>query len=443
MLDASRRQKEHRPDGEVEGFTLRAAVTMGCPSSRPSNKSRIRCIHQACGGSAVLCVLISLLGIGIAATILAIDIPEQQESQQNKFRKVADEANLRLKSSLNDYEVSGLWVHQACRDLRMSFSEFRGVYQYITSTGLEFLEVSCALNASQSERQEYEKQSDAYLTSHYPNYYYRYIGFNGYELNPRTGEYDLGPMSNKSYYYVTHFVEPLDNANNLRSVDFDISTAQDHGDVALEAIASGNFSVTPRINYSPTQYNSSHPTEYKIIMAHPGLPLDEDEVSGGSQDHDTAIQVVLVPAILQKAYGDFIVDEDTLIYVFDSTEFAVTADEEPVFMGGVKVGHSHHPLPEVEWANVVNTSATLKLDACIFFANRQWSLVVIAPSGSYQPSYFLSIFGALMIMVASMCASLWVYTRSKARTEKAMILLTAAKNAAQGERDLNDYIAHE
>ena len=169
------------------------------PQQQAFEQPRARCSQQACGGSAVLCVLISLLGIGIAATILVIDIPEQQESQQIKFRKVADEANLRLKSSHNDYEVSGLWVHQACRDRRMSFSEFRGVYQYITSTGLEFLEVSCALNASRSERLEYEKQSDAYLTSHYRNYYYRYIGCNGYERNPRTGEYDSGPMSNKSY----------------------------------------------------------------------------------------------------------------------------------------------------------------------------------------------------------------------------------------------------
>lgn len=418
---------------------------MDLSTSKVTKKRRLGCSRD-CGGSAVLCVLISVLGIGIAATLLGIDIPQQHEAQINKFRKVADEANLRMKSALNDYEVSSLWLHQACRDRRMSFSEFRGVYQYITWTGLEFLQVSCGINVSQSERQYDEKQSEAYLTSHYPSFYYRYAGFHGFEFNRKTGDYELGLLSNKSHYYVTHFVEPLDDINNLRAVDFDISTGQSRGDIALEAIATGNFSATTRLNNTLDEDSASQTREYKIIMAHPGLPLGDDESGQGSQDNDTAIMVVLISAILQRAYVDCRMDEDTLIYMFDSTDSTSNEEREPEFLGGAKIGRtSYSLLPEVEWTAVENTETPtgLMVNTEISFATRRWTLVIIAPPGSYQPNHFLSIFGALMIVIASMCASLWVYTRSKAKSEKAMILLTAAKSAAQGERELNDYIAHE
>jgi hypothetical protein len=116
----------------------------------------------------------------------------------------------------------------------------------------------------------------------------------------------------------------------------------------------------------------------------------------------------------------------------------------PVFLGGGSIGQTRwRPLPELEHSKLRAFKKALTFDATVSFAMRRWSFIVIAPPHSYKPDLFLTIFGALMIIVASACAAQWIFSRSKARSEKAAILLESAKKAAQGERELNDFIAHE
>ncbi|GKY92170.1 hypothetical protein MPSEU_000188300 [Mayamaea pseudoterrestris] len=387
----------------------------------------------------VVCLLIGMVGLGVGATILAIDIPEQAQAQSNRFHKVADEAFLRFNGALDEYKVSGLWLHQACHDRRMPNSQFRDLYRHITWTGVEFLGLACGLNVTASERRYFENQSRKYLAKRFPEFQYR--GFTGVTYNDTTGKTESVPMPNATSYFVAHFVEPLENPYNQRTVDFDMSTSSYHREVITQALVSGNFSVTGRLSYLPPPSDPAHPYEYSLMMAHPGLPANIDEATGTGPYGDAAILVVRFNALLEKAYNDFSISEETTLYVYDSTPSIIDKKGQPVYLGGARLGPSK--LSIIAEANYSSLWSTPRQDKIVSFAGRQWSVVVIAPPTAYKPNYFLAIFGALMIVVASACAAMWIFARTRAKAEKTAILLDSAERAARAQRELNDFIAHE
>lgn len=411
-----------------------------------SNSKRVFrpiCRGTDLGAPLVLCLLISTVGLGIAATVLSMIIPEQRQNQADKFYTVADEAFIRFETSIDDYRVSGLWVHQACLNRQMSFLKFREVYEYIISTGLDFQAISCGRNVSSSERSSYEAQSRRFLAQNYPEF--DYVGFTSVELNRTTNIPEHGPASSKSFYYVTHLVEPLEDPFNKRAIDFDISTSPSHGDIARQALETGLISVTERLEYLPHPQDPVQPYEYSLIIAHPGLPVQDVPFKASEQSKDTAIMVVRFAALLEKAFRDVSVVENTVILVYDTTvQAGYSGGREPEFLGGVQLGDKQVTnIHEVNYSTLQSAEHALRKDTTLNFAARQWSFVVLASPNAYQPQYFLVILGASMIVLASACAALWIFTRLRARAEKAAILLGAAKKAAQAERELNDFIAHE
>ena len=136
--------------------------------------------------------------MGVGAAILALHIPEEMEAQATRFRKVADEAFLKFDGALEKYKVSGLWLHQACHDPRMTFEQFREVYEYITASGLDFEGISCVFLVSLEERSKYENATRTYLAANYPAFPYQ--GFTGYSVNQSTGELVFGVSPNKTDY---------------------------------------------------------------------------------------------------------------------------------------------------------------------------------------------------------------------------------------------------
>jgi hypothetical protein len=396
------------------------------------------------GTPIVISLLIIIIGLGVATTILALTIPDQKRAQLTRFQKVADESFLRFSSALDYYKYSGLWLHQACRNRNMSFDEYRGVYQYISSTGLEFQGLACGYNVSSSERVAFENQSRTYLKAHYPEADYH--GFIGYSTNLSTGDLQLGPMPNVSHYFVTHFVEPLENPYNQQAIDFDMFTSHYDSKIVLQSLKTGSLTVTERLRLLPPPKNASEPYEYSLTMAHPGLPLRVLADPDGRSDahyHDVALLVIRFVALLQKAYQNMSVDDEMVLSVYDSTASVVAVKGQPAFLGGITLGPN--PMSynaEVSYTEFLDDFSQ-RMSKTLVLAERQWTMVAIAKCGTYEPDYFVTVFGALMIVVASLCAALWVYSRSRARAERVTLTLDNAKRAAQAERDLNDFIAHE
>lgn len=395
----------------------------------------------------MVALLIIFIGMAIAAIVLGLDIPNQKQAQNERFDKVADEAFLKFESALEDYKVSGLWLHQACYNKEMSFEDFRNVYEHITSTGLEFQTLSCGLNVSSSEREAYENMSRTYLNDNYPDA--RYGGFIGCGPSSPAGECLFGPAANASYYFVTHFAEPLEAEYNIQRIDFDVSTAQYRTKDFLElAMETGVLSVTERLRFLPvvaTNETAQESYQYSIMFAHPGMSdaMIIDTTASRLQPH-LAILVIRFAALLLKAYQDFAVDEKTFVYVYDSTAQGDVANGEPAFLGGAQLGSSELILtPEISLKDLKMNGTNHFSDIVLTIASRQWRLVVLAQEGAYEPEFFLVTFGAIMIVIASVCGALWIHSRSKARAEKSAILLDSAEKAATAERELNDFIAHE
>jgi CHASE1-domain containing sensor protein len=410
------------------------------PGGRPRSLLSVR--FPEVSAPAFIAMLIVLIGIVIGATVLGLDIPNQMTAQSERFYKVADEAFLKFVSALENYKVSGIWLHEACQNRKMSFKEFRGVYEHITSTGLEFQGISCALNVTSSERPFYENQTRAYLAGNYPTA--SYAGFMGCRPATEEGDCQIGRRRNASYYLVTHFVEPLEDFWNLVTLDFDMMTTWHQRKIIFQALETNSLSVTERLQYLPPPDDESDAYQYSLMMVHPGIPHKRNDSLQLRPSEDIAIVVVRFVALLLKAHQKYKVDEETMIYVYDSTKSVIDEKGQPLFLGGAKIGKGNLTItPEISFTDLQQADINLREDKVLSIAERQWTFVAVAPQGAYEPEYFLIVFGALMIVVASTCAALWIYSISKARAEKTAILLESAEKAAKSERELNDFIAHE
>jgi signal transduction histidine kinase/CheY-like chemotaxis protein len=147
--------------------------------------------------------------------------------------------------------------------------------------------------------------------------------------------------------------------------------------------------------------------------------------------------------------------ESTLVYLFDESD---SLYDHPVFLGGVAVDNLESsvdvtPTEEEKLKNLENSDSR-----CIFqnipIAQKEWKVVVCALGGSYSPEHLFVILGGVVIFVACICVALWFFTamrratkidqiKNAAESEKAALIVDNAEKAAEAERYLNEYIAHE
>lgn len=281
----------------------------------------------------LISLLIVLAGLVIGASVLGLEIHDQIQTQSDRFHTVAGEAFLKFESAMDDYKVSGLWLHQACHNRNMSFEAFRELYQYVTSTGLEFQGVSCAFNVNADERPILEEQSTTYLAKKYPNF--NYTGFTGCV----TEECLVGPRSpNASSYLTLHFVEPLENQYNRIKVDFDMSSSTSRDRVVEQALVTGNLSVTERLRFLPPPKDKTQPYECSIIMAHPGIEIDKNATET-LHDGDVAILVIRFAGLCLKAHREFVVEDDTRFYAYVSTVSVATEQRHFLHLNRQVIGH--------------------------------------------------------------------------------------------------------
>jgi signal transduction histidine kinase len=90
----------------------------------------------------------------------------------------------------------------------------------------------------------------------------------------------------------------------------------------------------------------------------------------------------------------------------------------------------------------------------IFVGSRTWTVVVTGDNADYPVQLDYVILSAVMLLAGCACLALWIYTsekrsahleevRLRADAEKTDIVVKSARLAAQNERELNDFIAHE
>jgi hypothetical protein len=118
----------------------------------------------------VFTVLIALVGFGVSAAFLGIGIRGADNDKRLQFEKSASERIKAVEVTWHDFEVAGLWIHEACRasadqnDIHLtrgicSRDDFFELYEYLLSSGLEFQAVTWVANVTHVDRASMEEDS--------------------------------------------------------------------------------------------------------------------------------------------------------------------------------------------------------------------------------------------------------------------------------------------
>ena len=391
----------------------------------------------------LIVAFIMLVGVSASAAILGFGLPSSENDERREFNRIADDLQQQFDTAIHDYLVAGLWIHDACHDGQKSQEDFHLLYQSLKETGLEYQAVSFALNITTEERPFYENHTRDFVDDKYPEL--NYNGVVGFESDPVTGEVTVRPRGPDSFYYIVHYVEPLDDVKNQRALDFDIYTSPVRRAAVDEATATGLPALTERLKLIQETQEGTEKYAYSVIMMHPGLPE--------RQSKDVAVIAIRIPELLIRAHAGFSLKEKVLVYLYDYSE----NPEKPPFLGGALLGEQANYVkftPETELADVRNSEPRYIREVHLKLGSRTYTFVVASADDSFKPELRYIILGSAIIFAASVCISLWVFTSSRkvvkmnelkaeAEAQKAEYLLTSAENTAKAERELNDFIAHE
>lgn len=399
-----------------------------------------------------LLISVSLIGIVSTASILAFGLLGAYHDQENKFTRAADDLLSQFENVVKEYATAGLWIHEACRTRTKSQEDFRTLYDYLVSSGLEFQAVSFAMNVSHAERPFIEEDTRNFLEG--GSYDVDYEGFVGLEMDPSTGSPKLGPRSDQPLYHTVHYVEPFEDAKNRAALDFDLRTSALRWTAVEQAIATQQPAVTERLKLLQETQTGTDRNAYSVILMHPGLP--------GAGSQDVAVIAIRFPELLTRATVAFsnAKDNHLFLYVFDTTD----SQESALFLGGSMThanwqddDHDHVSgdfLPEVALEHVVETSGRYIAKRHLSIGARTWTFVVKADNQEFRPTLFYVVFGSSAIALLTICLVCWMKHsslrhakledfRARADSEKAALIITSAKKSAIAERELNDFIAHE
>jgi hypothetical protein len=118
----------------------------------------------------VFTVLIALVGVGVSAAFVGLGIQGADNDKQLQFEKQANERIKAVEIAWQNFEVAGLWIHEACRasadqnDKHLtrgicSRDDFLELYEYLLSSGLDFQAVSWVPNVTHVDRASMEDES--------------------------------------------------------------------------------------------------------------------------------------------------------------------------------------------------------------------------------------------------------------------------------------------
>ena len=152
------------------------------------------------------------------------------------------------------------------------------------------------------------------------------------------------------------------------------------------------------------------------------------------------------------------------VSIYDDTDARQHGDSSddipvPIFMGGADIfvnragATTAIPAPESHLADVQKSASRFE-QRTIRVADKTWVIAVSSHEGTFEASLIFVILGGTIIALASIILAFWYHSnigrltqlqklKAQAESEKAAVILEAARKQAMSERQLNEYIAHE
>ena len=165
----------------------------GSMSSTEGSSTLASIRHKTTG---LLVLMVILLGSGTAVAFLAVGISSAIKDQEDQFTRSALDLINKIEDAWKDYVTAAAWIHGRCRNRNFDRVEFREMYEYLVSSGLDFQAAHFDPNITHDERDEAEAEARAFYEDNYPSVNYR--GFVGFNCENST---TVEPRLNASYYF--------------------------------------------------------------------------------------------------------------------------------------------------------------------------------------------------------------------------------------------------
>jgi CHASE1-domain containing sensor protein len=432
--------------------------------------------------------LIMMVGLSACATILWVGIASVQNSYQAEFNRNVDEVIQTYEQFISESLLLGMWKHQACREAQESNNprkSFRRFWEYVDASTLGTDAVSCVVNVTQEERESFENETMAYLvkveererqrTNVERNVSSMYYGFKALQFNPATGLMTGVRQSEQPFYFPVHYVEPMEAPVVLMGLDLDAYSILPE---TIEAAMSTGMPVCSGRHYLFNMNNDTpdYP-RFGVTLFHPGVTYQDDDEDVEVNRHLASVAIAFND-VLKRAYQAMnLYNQKMTIIIYDSTNDTSSQSwgdpDGPVFLGGAILhqdGIVRHEntsmefIPEISLEKSVNLyqsesrkRGTLHTVQTLNFASREWTVLVMcttASNGDPNSDLAFIALGAALILVATICLCCLIYSNARrirnlnrikasVEAEKSAMRLDNARKAAQQERELNDFIAHE
>lgn len=174
--------------------------------------------HMVYQRKVIFALLIFVVGAAASVAFLSTGIVTAKQDQSDQFSRMASEFVVKLQDAFQDYEMFGLWIHESCRSRGTAESarnpsentlgicsrqDFKDIYEYIYSVGLDFKSVQFMPLVKRDQREAVEADARAYYEENYPQVGYR--GIVG--LFPKEGGgLTVLPQEEEDFYWPVHYV---------------------------------------------------------------------------------------------------------------------------------------------------------------------------------------------------------------------------------------------
>ena len=449
----------------LDGNSSRSVLS-DTPSTSASSGNR-RLIAANLGRARTTAGVSFLVTLLAASAFWTVGFSTSISDVELQFSSIADALTKDVEHSVREVTVAGMWVHQAfSRNFNVSIyttgltnssstsamrREFRFLYDNVVSlhTGGSILSIGYAPNVSKDDREAVEDETRRYYRQYRPDFVYN--GFQGYEPNDNNGT--IQNRSIQEFYFPVHWLEPFDD--NEENLDFDLLSSSVQRSALQSALSTSKPSLTSRLVVRTPTLRAivEEPPEgvisYGTALMHPGIP---DPMQPEQEAKDVAVLPFHIATILERSFEEY--PAPMVMYAYD-----VTLAGQSDFLGGAEYFYKSKStgririLPEVSLEALTRGGSRLQLRD-LEILDRKWKIVYAAPDHAFVPTIIYILLGGILIMSAGLFLSVWVYTnadrqnrmnqlRAQTESEKAAVIIEAAQKAMRGERELNDFIAHE
>lgn len=345
--------------------------------------------------------------------------------------------------------------------------DFRELFEYVRASGLRFKAMQFDPNITLQERPVAEAEADIYYMENHPQVNYTgFRGFNGdsTSLLPR--------WWNQSFYFPIHYMEPI--PGNEAAIDLDYYSSESRIRAVKALFDTQQPSLTDRLSLVKKAgsvsrcssgdggFSGDQGPSFGVVLMHPGVKLSEDNETSWPRDFSS---IVLCMSDLMKMSTDH-QNRKISVYIHDLSH---PTYEDPVFMGAARLDENETAmeagadeddkfvmslLNEVPLDELKCTEQDTCFQQTIDIANRRWTVTIKDEHGSNPWRMFYVVLVGLVVFVAFLCLAIWVLAtdrknrtysalKAQAAAERNALVLENANQAAQTERELNDFLAHE